>query len=236
VKPFIAIVVVAAVAAAVLLRPVPPPVAATPTTAWTTVSPPPRIGRAASTPPPRAVVYVAGAVPRPGVYTLASDARVRDAVALAGGMRPNADPVAVNLAAHLRDGDEVVVPVRGEPVAPAAGSSRKRGRRGQPVCGGTGRGHERRGGSRGSGSTGAGCTSGRHWSRRDEAPPSSPIDLNTANAELLATVPGIGAGLAVRIVAFRDANGPFTTADELLDVSGMTDRRLDAIAPYVIAR
>jgi DNA uptake protein ComE-like DNA-binding protein len=42
--------------------------------------------------------------------------------------------------------------------------------------------------------------------------------------------------LAERIVAFRAANGRFTSPDELLDVEGFTDRRLDAIAAYVTVR
>jgi len=63
---------------------------------------------------PGAVVYVAGAVARPGLYRLAPGARADDAVRLAGGMRPGADPVAVNLAARVADGDEIVVPRIGE--------------------------------------------------------------------------------------------------------------------------
>jgi competence protein ComEA len=62
------------------------------------------------------------------------------------------------------------------------------------------------------------------------------IDINTADADTLATVPGVGGGLAERIVAFRTANGPFASVDELLDVSGITDRRLEAIIPFVVAR
>jgi len=63
---------------------------------------------------PGAVVYVAGAVARPGLYRLAAGARADDAVRLAGGMRAGADPVAVNLAARVADGDEIVVPLIGE--------------------------------------------------------------------------------------------------------------------------
>lgn len=77
---------------------------------------PPR-RRARPAPPsgaPSAVVYVAGAVARPGLYRLATGARADDAVRLAGGMRPGADPVAVNLAARVADGDEIVVPRVGE--------------------------------------------------------------------------------------------------------------------------
>jgi competence protein ComEA len=72
--------------------------------------------------------------------------------------------------------------------------------------------------------------------RRDEPPPAGQVDINTADADTLATIPGIGPGLAERIVAFRTSNGPFASVDELLDVSGITDRRLDALLPYVIAR
>ena len=62
------------------------------------------------------------------------------------------------------------------------------------------------------------------------------MDINTADAETLATIPGIGGGLAERIVAFREQNGPFASVDELLDVAGITEHRLDAMIPYVVAR
>jgi competence protein ComEA len=58
------------------------------------------------------VVDVTGAVERPGVYRLPSGARVVDAVKRAGGTTPRAEPEAVNLAARLADGQQVVVPER----------------------------------------------------------------------------------------------------------------------------
>jgi competence protein ComEA len=57
-----------------------------------------------------AVVHVAGAVRRPGVYELAAGARVQDAVRRAGGPRRGADVDAVNLAARVADGQQIVVP------------------------------------------------------------------------------------------------------------------------------
>jgi len=58
------------------------------------------------------VLHVAGAVRRPGVYRLRSGARAADAVERAGGARRRADLGAVNLAAELQDGRQVLVPLR----------------------------------------------------------------------------------------------------------------------------
>ena len=73
----------------------------------------------------RAVVHVAGAVRRPGVYSLRPGARVQDAVRRAGGARRGANLDAVNLAARVADGQQVVVPSRAAVAAaadPAGGS------------------------------------------------------------------------------------------------------------------
>jgi competence protein ComEA len=56
------------------------------------------------------VVHVAGAVRRPGVYTMPAGSRVDDAVSRAGGAAPRAELEAINLAARLADGQQVVVP------------------------------------------------------------------------------------------------------------------------------
>jgi competence protein ComEA len=70
----------------------------------------------------RVLVHVAGAVRRPGVYTLRAGARVADAVDRAGGARRRADLSAVNLAAKLEDGRQVLVPARAQ-AGPAGASA-----------------------------------------------------------------------------------------------------------------
>lgn len=69
---------------------------------------------------PRLFVHVVGAVRRPGLFRLKDGARVADAVARAGGPSRRADLSAVNLAAPLVDGQQVIVPSRGPDGAPAA--------------------------------------------------------------------------------------------------------------------
>lgn len=66
----------------------------------------------AATPPSAATVDVAGAVRRPGVYRLTGTPRVRDALRRAGGASTAGDTTAVNLAAKLVDGQQIVVPRR----------------------------------------------------------------------------------------------------------------------------
>ena len=69
------------------------------------------------------VVHVAGAVRQPGVYRLRPGARVSDAVERAGGARRRADLGAVNLAAELQDGRQVLVPLRARGGVAAAGTA-----------------------------------------------------------------------------------------------------------------
>jgi competence protein ComEA len=73
---------------------------------------------------PRELVYVhvAGAVRHPGLYRLSSGARVADALKLAGGPARRADLAAVNLAARVEDGRQIVVP-RGGGSSPAGSAS-----------------------------------------------------------------------------------------------------------------
>lgn len=77
-----------------------------------------RVGRADGG---RVTVHVAGAVRRPGVYRLPAGARVNDALRRAGGPGGRADLAAVNLAAKLEDGRQVLVPERA-PAAAAGGA------------------------------------------------------------------------------------------------------------------
>ena len=60
-----------------------------------------------------------------------------------------------------------------------------------------------------------------------------PIDVNTATAKELQSVPGIGETLAKRIVEFREEHGPFEKVDDLLNVRGIGVASLDKLRPFL---
>ncbi len=60
------------------------------------------------------------------------------------------------------------------------------------------------------------------------------VHLNTASEEELTTLPGIGEALARRIVAYREANGPFETVEELMEVSGIGEKKFAELRDLVV--
>ncbi|MGF1664678.1 MAG: ComEA family DNA-binding protein [Acidimicrobiia bacterium] len=138
--------------------------------------------------PAEIVVHVAGAVARPGLVRVPVDSRVADAVAAAGGATTEAALSAINLAAPLSDGIQVVVP--------------------------------------------AAAIDG-------DTPAAAPVDdgrvrVNQADAVGMDALPGVGPVLAERIVAYRDENGPFGSVEDLLDVPGIGESKLEAMRESVV--
>ena len=140
----------------------------------------------------RLVVYVVGAVRRPGLYRLPQGSRVADAVARAGGVTRKADPAALNLAAPIADGEQVLVPAR-LPVAVAA--------------------------SQGAAVPGV---------------PSGPIQLSSATAEQLDSLPGIGPATAQKMLDYRAEHGAFRSVEELDEVPGIGPARVEQLRGLVI--
>jgi len=143
-----------------------------------------------------AVVHVAGAVRHPGVYKLRDGERIQDAVRRAGGPRRGADLDAINLAAKVADGQQVLVP--------------------------------RRAATGGAGAALAGAASAGADGSAASAP-QPPVSLNSATAEQLETLDGVGPATAQKILDWRRQHGGFRSIDDLGEVPGIGPKRLAAL-------
>ena len=150
------------------------------------------------TPTPEPImVYVTGAVQRPGVYKVPRDSRLVEVIQQAGGFVEGADLTQVNLAEKVDDGAQIVIPGAKNIPTP------------QLIIGGSG-------------------------ILVTPTPPAGQlVNLNTASADLLDKLPGIGPTTAQKIVDYREQNGLFTRVDDLLKIPGIGPSTLDEIRGLV---
>ncbi len=154
-------------------------------------------------PPPPLQVHVMGAVVEPGVVSIPAGSRVGDALAAAGGLREDADCAELNLAAEVPDGAQIMIGTLDDP-----------------------RGELRTGQSAPSGGAGGAAGSGGGAA-------STLVNLNTAGAAQLETLPGVGPVMAQRIIDWRTTNGGFTRVEELQEVDGIGAKTYARLAPLV---
>ena len=134
------------------------------------------------------LVHICGEVQTPGVYELTADSRICDVLLLAGGFTADADTEAVNMAAGIEDGMQIVIPAETDRTQEMTGNSFYR-----------------------TGETAAGKTE------------SQPVNINTADKETLMSLPGIGAGKAEAVIAYREAGGVFKDIKDIMLVDGIKE-------------
>ena len=61
----------------------------------------------------------------------------------------------------------------------------------------------------------------------------APVNLNTATAEQLATIPGVGPKMAERIIDYRQKNGGFKKVEDLMNVSGVGEKSFLRMKPLI---
>jgi competence protein ComEA len=178
------------------------------------VVPAPPVNADTPKPPAEVVVHVAGAVRKPGLYRLSLGARVDDALKAAGGAKAEANLDAVNLAARAEDGTQLYVPTRSE--QPQGGASASIAP--PPTV-----------------SHNAHTSVSRASSHAEKltSPGQGTVNINAATAEDLQKLPGVGPSYALRILQFRKDNGPFTNPEQLMDVSGIGEKKFEKMRPFV---
>lgn len=171
----------------------------------------PASGQGEPNPEGLVVVHVAGAVGKPGVIRLQQGSRVDDAIAAAGGALPDGDANRLNLALLVEDGQKIYVPQHGEPLPAGADAAA----------------------SGGVGADGSGADSSRASGTAHQGSEGMKVNLNTAGAAELDTLPKVGPVLAQRIVDWRKEHGPFKSVEELDAVDGVGPKMLEALLPLV---
>ncbi|WP_051196733.1 helix-hairpin-helix domain-containing protein [Butyrivibrio sp. XBB1001] len=150
------------------------------------------------------VIFVCGAVNEPGVYYLKEGHRAVDAIEAAGGFSEDADKTIVNLAAPLSDGIKLQIPTKEE----AAGALADGRSFDSAIDGSLGN-----------------CSS--------QVSDGSLVNINRASIDELKTLPGIGDGIAGKIVDYRSENGNFTCIEDIMKVSGIKDKLFSKIKDHI---
>ena len=166
-------------------------------------------------------VHVCGAVKNPGVYELAEEMRVYQAVEAAGGFLPEACEEYVNQAGMLTDGRRLYIPTRDEVSRlEASGEDMRMAELLLQPEGETDQ------------------TGGGQDSRQNKAPTEETaglVNINTASLEELCTLPGIGEGKAVSIISYRESTGRFEQIEDIMKVEGIKEGLFGKIRDLITA-
>lgn len=128
----------------------------------------------------------------------------------AGGLSSQADPEAINLAARVEDGEHIKVPRKMETMEDAPSQSRPPATISAP--------------------------GERKDAGKNVKPRSGKVNINTATAEELRALPGIGAKLSSLIIDYRENNAPskkFKRLEELQEIKGIGAKRFEAIRDFI---
>ncbi len=163
-------------------------------------------------------IDVKGAVQAPGVYTLKSGSRVRDAILQSGGLREDADTNYLNLSKTLKDEMVLIIYTKAEIQSFVSGNVSIRYIDKECICPNI---------------KNDGCiTDNKITNKQDKQEEASSININTASKKELLTLPGIGESKAELIVQYREKT-PFTKIEDIKKIKGIGDSIFDKIKEYI---
>ena len=159
----------------------------------------------------KVIVHVSGHVVNPGVYELSPTDRVEAAVEAAGGMSEDADANRLNLARVVQDGEQIYVPglATDDTATNQSGASSS-----VPSTSTSSKSSSQSAGSAGSSRT-------------------QKVNINTADANELCSLPGVGQSTAQKIITYRQTEGRFATKEDLKQVSGIGEKKYAALADFI---
>ena len=152
------------------------------------------------------IVHITGAVNNEGIAEVNEGARLNDVIAAAGGLREDADLNNVNLAYAVEDGQKIYIPSKEDAKMNEYNEE-------DLVTTDAGKGVIKDNDS----SDGSG----------------SLININSANRDRLTEIPGVGEATAEKIIMYREENGKFKNIEDIKNVSGIGDKKFEAIKSYI---
>lgn len=162
------------------------------------------------------VVYVSGAVEKPGLIHLPLDARLDDALKQANPLS-GANLEVLNLAEKLKDGQKISIPYKQEITEENQAEPGQTGAAGSGTAGTASNGTATERVSAGKGGTGSGRK----------------VNINTAGVSELDALPGVGPVLAQRIIQYREEHGLFVKPEDLQEVAGIGTKTYEKMADQV---
>lgn len=162
---------------------------------------------------PKIKIYIKGEIKNPGLYEIDANVRLSELISIAGGETTEADIDRLNLAAILQDGTTVIIPKMDsddEIEQYTAQTDQKIYQVGY-----------------------VSEKNGQTDSSSSDKITSGSININTATAAGLMRLPGVGESTANKIISYRESNGGFKAIEEIMNVSGIGEKKFEAMKQFL---
>ncbi len=169
-------------------------------------------------------VDIKGEITMPGIYTLKANSRIIDVIELAGGLTEEANTSVINLSKKITD--EMVIIIYSNEQVKDFEKTKEIEKLVQEKCQQPDENSLKN----------DACISNSNETPSSEITNNGKVSINTASKEELMTLPGIGESKAKDIIAYREANGPFKSIEDITKVSGIGENTLAQIKENITVK